>query len=94
MEAVKALIATRHVDYPRETQPANAIDVRKVPELDGVTQGSGDRFICRAPRSRGMKCRKAPELIPLRPKCSKKGKPREGGLIRLWGYPDRVRLPP
>ena len=30
-----------------------------------------------------MKCRKAPESIPLRPKCSKKGKPREGGLIQL-----------
>ena len=35
IEAVKALIATRHVDNPPcETQPANAIDVRKVPRAD------------------------------------------------------------
>jgi hypothetical protein len=32
---VKALIATRHVDNPpRNTQPANAIRIRKVPRAD------------------------------------------------------------
>ena len=40
IEAVKALIATRHVDNPRTTQPANAIGVRKVPRADPGKAGA------------------------------------------------------